>query len=172
MNYQSTINTPATDLIIKQIIKSWATQNKAITDFFTKHDNDVYLSEVAPGRSRAIYILGHLVAVSDSLLPLLGLGDKLYPQYEAMFITSPDKLIADIPTIDELKQNWAAVNEKLTAHFDAMSSADWMGRHTRVSEEDFAKDPTRNKLNVLLSRTIHEGYHIGQLAFLNPIKQN
>jgi len=44
-----------------------------------------------------------------------------------------------------------------------MSVADWLGRHTAVSAEDFANEPLRNKLNVLMGRTIHESYHLGQL---------
>jgi hypothetical protein len=31
-----------------------------------------------------------------------------------------------------------------------------------VSEEDFAKDPTRNRLAVVLSRTVHVSFHTGQ----------
>jgi len=38
---------------------------------------------------------------------------------------------------------------------------DWLARHTAVSEEDFAKDPSRNRFAVLLSRTNHLSYHLG-----------
>jgi hypothetical protein len=37
-------------------------------------------------------------------------------------------------------------------------------RHNAVSEEDYAKDPTRNRLAVLLSRTNHMSYHLGQIT--------
>jgi len=47
-----------------------------------------------------------------------------------------------------------------------MSVADWMGRHMSVSEEDFAKEPQRNKFNVLIGRTNHQSYHLGQLNLL------
>jgi len=40
--------------------------------------------------------------------------------------------------------------------------SDWRQRHTAVSEEDFAKDPSRNRFAVLLSRTNHLSYHLGQ----------
>lgn len=39
-------------------------------------------------------------------------------------------------------------------------------KHSAVSEEDFAKEPHRNKLNLLLNRTNHLSYHHGQLVFL------
>ncbi len=124
------------------------------------------MKEVAPGRSRAIYILGHLVAVNDSLLPMFGLGDKLFPELEPIFIRTPDRSLADIPTIAELKQKWEQVNTALSAHFASMSVTDWMDRHMSVTPEDFAKEPTRNKFNVLVSRTIHQGYHMGQLNLM------
>jgi hypothetical protein len=43
-----------------------------------------------------------------------------------------------------------------------MSSNDWARRHSSVSEEDFAKDPSRNRFAVLLGRTNHLSYHLGQ----------
>ncbi len=105
-------------------------------------------------------------AVSDSMLVMFGLSEKLYPELEEIFLTNPDKVITDIPSITELKGYWQKVNETLQDHFNKMTAAEWLGRHTRVSEEDFAKDPLRNKLNVLISRTVHQGYHLGQLNLL------
>jgi len=43
-----------------------------------------------------------------------------------------------------------------------MAWPDWAQRHAVVSEEDFAKDPSRNRFAVLLSRTNHLSYHLGQ----------
>jgi len=31
-----------------------------------------------------------------------------------------------------------------------------------ISEEDYAKNPARNRLAVLLNRTTHTSYHLGQ----------
>jgi hypothetical protein len=47
-----------------------------------------------------------------------------------------------------------------------MDSKTWFERHTSVSEEDFLKEPHRNKLNVLLNRTNHQSYHFGQMILL------
>lgn len=157
-----------TEQIIQQVLTAWHQQNKVVTDFFNKHSDDVYMKEVAPGRSRGIYLLGHLVAVNDGLLPLFALGDRLYPQLEKTFLAEADNATADMPSVSELKQYWQNVNAKLTEHFNKMTTEDWMSRHTRISPEDFAKEPTRNKLNVLLNRTSHQSYHAGQLVFLNP----
>jgi len=158
--------TAAAQQIITQVINNWKGQNKAVTSFINKYEDSAYLKEVAAGRNRAVYIFGHLIVASDNLLPMFGLGDPLFPSFSELFSKHPDRTFADIPTIAELRQSWETVNNTLTAHFDNMPITDWLSRHTRVSEEDFALDPLRNKLNVLISRTIHEGYHLGQLTLL------
>jgi DinB superfamily len=158
--------TAAAQQIITQIINNWKAQNKAVTSFINKYEDSVYLKEVAAGRNRAVYIFGHLIASSDNLLPMFGLGESLFPAFPELFAKNPDRTFADLPTIAELRQAWETINNTLTEHFNNMSIADWLSRHSRVSEEDFALDPLRNKLNVLISRTIHEGYHLGQLILL------
>jgi hypothetical protein len=169
----TTINDPATaqlKQVIQQVIKSWEGQNKTVDTFFSRYEEAYYLSEVAPGRNRAIYLLGHLIATNDGLLPVLGIGERLYPQLEDIFITHPDNPANQTPSIEELKELWKKLNLALSAAFAKMETAEWLERHTRVSEEDFALNPSRNKLNVLMSRVIHQGYHAGQLALLNPRK--
>lgn len=163
---QHTNANAATEQIIRQIINAWAAQNKIVTTFFNKYDDTVYESEVAPGRNRAIYLLGHLIASNDGMLPMFGLGERLFPQLEAIFSGTPDRTFDEIPSIAELKNNWSLLNTTLAAHFATLTVEDWLDRHSRVSEADFALDPLRNKLNVLISRTIHQGYHAGQLALL------
>ena len=154
--------------ILALVKNAWNTQTKAVTAYFSKYDPGFYQEEVAPGRNRAIYLLGHLVASTDGLLPLLGLGDKRYPELEAVFLTAADDRKNDsvTPPLETLKEYWENLVNTLAGHFAGMSAAQWLERHTRVSAEDFALDPKRNKLNVLISRTMHIGYHIGQLALL------
>lgn len=159
--------TDYTTQIISQVIHTWAAQNKAVTAFFNKYTNDDYEKEVAPGRNRAIYLLGHLVAVNDGMLPLFGLGDKLFPGLDTLFITAPDKAHTTLPSLATLKEHWEALNTTLTSHFNKMNQGEWMSRHQSVSEADFALNPSRNKLNVLLSRTTHQSYHLGQLNLLH-----
>jgi hypothetical protein len=152
--------------IVKQIISAYTAQAKVITDLFNKYDDAVYQNEVAPGRNRAVYLLGHLVAASDGLFPILGFGERIFPKLERLFTLNPDLTFANIPPLAELKDNWATVNTALTAHFAQLQPEEWLERHTRVSEADFALEPHRNKLNVLISRTNHISYHAGQLVLL------
>lgn len=156
----------ATTQIITQVINAWNAQNKNIANFFNKFEDDVYLNPVAPGRNRAAYILGHLISSNDGLFPLFGFGERIYPQFEELFSLNSDGTFTAIPSVGELKQYWDKVNATLLERFNTVTAQEWLSRHTRVSEEDFAKDPNRNKLNVLMGRTSHTSYHTGQLIFL------
>src|SRR5258708_38539976 len=102
-----------TTRVIKQIIKSWEAQNKVITEFFTKYEDSYYLNEVAPEKNRAIYIFGHLIGMNDVLFPMLGLGEKLFPQLEPIFVSGADKSVADIPSITTLREYWGTLNQTL-----------------------------------------------------------
>jgi uncharacterized damage-inducible protein DinB len=155
-----------TEQAIQQAINAWAAQNKTVTNFFNKHDDAAYMNEIAPGKNRAIYLLGHLIAVNDGMQQLFMLGDRLFSQYDAIFIKAADKTVADLPSIQTLKENWERLNDTLSNHFSKMTTEEWMARHASVSEEDFAKEPLRNKLNVLLGRTNHQSYHMGQLNLM------
>ena len=136
--------------------------NKA---FFPLSEEDMQ-KEVAPGKNRLIYLFGHLTAVHDRMLPLLVLGPRLYPQFDPLFITSPDKSAATLPPASEIKDAWNEINSKLQAGFDGLSPGDWLHKHGSVSDEDFDKDPQRNRFSVLLSRTSHIGFHLGQMALI------
>ena len=160
----SLLDSGSQPLFVQMVLKTWQAHLKRADTAFGAFTHEQFLSEIAPGRNRIVYLLGHVTAVHDGMFPLFGLGDKLYPQLERIFITQPDRAVAELPSVDELKKYWADVNAKLTGHFNEMSPQQWFEKHTAVSEEDFAKDPSRNKLNVLLSRTSHLAYHGGQLA--------
>lgn len=151
--------------IIKLVVNMWSSRNKAFSDFFNKYQDEDYLAEVAPGRNRAIYLLGHLIATNDGMIPLFGLGERLFPELE-MFSGNPDRSFEINASVHELKTKWESLNNVLTTHFSKMTVSDWLGKHTAVSSEDFAKEPHRNKLNVFLGRTNHQSYHLGQLNLL------
>jgi len=158
------------EVFIKMIVSAWETQNTRINKLLETLSDEQLMSETAPGRNRGIYLLGHLTAVSDGMLPLLGWGERLYPQLENIFVTQPDRAAVSIPSVADIKKYWHNVNAKVTAQINAMQPDDWFTRHNVVSAEDFAKEPHRNKLNILVSRTNHHSYHFGQLAFLGKRK--
>jgi DinB superfamily len=129
--------------------------------------NDEKLQQtVAPGKNRLFYLVGHLTAVHDRLFPLLGLGERLHPEFDEVYIANPDRTHPDPVSGADLKRAWTEVNNKLTAAFEKLTPEQWLEKHTAVSDEDFAKDPTRNRLTVLMSRTNHAAFHTGQAALI------
>jgi DinB superfamily len=153
-------------LFIKMVIMAWETQNARLNKLLDQLSDDQLLTETAPGRNRGIYLLGHLAAVSDGIIPLLGLGEKKYPELEKIFLTAADKSVSQLPSAAELKKCWNDVNATLSDHFNQMQPDEWFTKHSAVSQEDFAKEPYRNKLNILINRTNHQSYHLGQLIYL------
>jgi hypothetical protein len=121
--------------------------------------------QIAPGRNRAFYLIGHLTAIHDRMFPMLNLGERLYPQLDETYITNPDRVLADPVSSIELRRAWAEVNDTPTAAFDGFTLEDWLQKHAAVSDEDFAKDPTRNRLAVVMNRTNHASFHSGQAVF-------
>ena len=158
---------PESVLLVRTVLKAWETQVIRMNDFFDSASDDDLMHEVSPGRNRGIYLLGHLTAVNDGIIPLLGLGDKLYPHLEKPFISTPDKSGLEFPPLKELRHYWTDVNDELMEHFIKLEPSDWLAKHAAISAEDFAKEPHRNRLNVIIVRTTHMHYHLGQLIFLS-----
>jgi hypothetical protein len=143
-------------------LKVWKTQIGRADKLFGSLSSEEVLREIAPGRNRLLYLWGHLTAIHDAMLPLLELGERLHPEFDAAFVTNPDKSRPDIPSHEQVRRAWNGVNAGLWKGFEKMSWSDWLQRHSAVSEEDFAKDPSRNRFAILLSRTNHLSYHLGQ----------
>jgi uncharacterized damage-inducible protein DinB len=118
--------------------------------------------QIAPGKNRVFYILGHLTAIHDRMFPLLGLGERLHPELDDTYVANPDRMLADPLSATELRRAWSEVNNKLTTAFERFTLEDWLQKHAAVSDEEFVKDPTRNRLAILMSRTNHASYHSGQ----------
>ena len=143
-------------------LKVWKTQIERADKLFGRLSSEEVLREIAPGRNRLLYLWGHLTATHDAMLPLLGLGDRIHPEFDVAFVSNPDKSKVDIPSHEQVRQAWNTVNRELWKGFEKISWSDWLQRHSAVSEEDFAKDTSRNRFAVLLSRTNHLSYHLGQ----------
>jgi hypothetical protein len=153
-------------LIVKSVLDAWNSRLDATNKAFDSLTDEQLQQEVSPNRNRGIYLLGHLTAVHDKMLPLLNFGQAQYPDLEDAFLNKPDKSVSAIPPAAELRANWKNINSKLAAHFSKLSPDEWFERHTSVSEADFVKEPHRNRLNVVIGRTNHLAYHLGQLALI------
>jgi hypothetical protein len=141
----------------------WKSDIGRATTFFSDISDEELLWEICPGRNRLIYLLGHLTAVNDGLFPLFGFGERLYPEMHEAFITSPDRSpVQDGFSGEDLKHRWVDVNQALSLSFDKLSPSQWLEKHTAVSDEEFEREPYRNRFTVLLRRTGHLSYHLGQ----------
>lgn len=154
------------ELFVRMAIAAWEGENARVTKLLDSLTDDQLMAETAPGRNRGVYLIGHLAAVSDGLFTLFGWGERLYLQLEIPFVKNPDRSNADMATPAEVRIYWKDIYTKLTEAIKIASPDEWFARHTSVSEADFAKEPHRNKLNVLISRTNHMSYHRGQLVYL------
>jgi hypothetical protein len=153
---------PHEEILGVTVLNSW----KLVTSRFDKILDDLsdeqLQQQVAPGKNRVLYLVGHLIATHDRMFPLLGIGERLYPELDETYLTNPDRALADPLSAIELRRAWAKVNNKLTSVFEKFTMEEWLQKHTAVSDEDFVKDPTRNRLAVVMSRISHVSYHSGQ----------
>jgi hypothetical protein len=149
--------------LIDSALRGWKSNIEQADKLFGGLSPAQLEQEVAPGKNRLIYLWGHLAAVNDRLLPLLGIGERLHPEFDDMFISNPDNSVL-IVSEETLKTAWQEINQKLWEGIAKFSASDWAERHTAVSEQDFEREPHRNRFAVLLGRTAHLAYHVGQAA--------
>ncbi|HEY4306356.1 MAG TPA: DinB family protein [Gemmatimonadaceae bacterium] len=148
--------------ITDSAINAWKQQISRVDQLLASSSDADLEREVAPGRNRLYYLVGHLAAVHDRMLPLLGAGERLHPELDKPFLEEADSKGSVIPTAD-LRKIWSEVNTNLATGVEKLEPDVWLTRHNSVSEEDFAKDPLRHRLSVLMNRTTHAAFHIGQM---------
>jgi hypothetical protein len=154
------------ELFIKMVLDAWYLKISQLTKLFDQLTDEQLEKEIAPGKNTGVYLLGHLAGVSNRMLPLLGLGDEINPELYNTFVEKGEKEIGDRPSVAALRKEWTAINAALSKVFAEVQPDDWFKRHNSVSDADFAKEPHRNKLNVIINRTNHLDYHAGQVILL------
>jgi hypothetical protein len=152
------------ELLAITALNSWKLVIGRFDQTLAEWTDEQLQSRIAPDKNRLFYLVGHLTAVHDRMLPLLGLGERLHPELDEAYITNRDRLLPDPVSASDLRTAWAEVNHKLTAAFERFTPKDWLQKHDAVSADDFAKDPTRNRIAVVMSRTNHASYHSGQVV--------
>jgi hypothetical protein len=152
--------------LVTVALNSWKSTVERADRLFSALTEEQLLQAVAPGKNRLIYLWGHLTAVHDRMLPLLGLGERLHPEFDVLFLSNPDRTMPELPAVPEIKKSWDEVNGRLLTGFASLSASEWLEKHTSVSDEEFAKDPLRNRFAILLSRTSHIAFHLGQTALI------
>lgn len=155
-----------TEISLKMVFDRWNASLKSCDNLLNTLTDDALQQQIAPNKNRGIYLLGHLIAVHDDMLILLDMGEKMYPELNEPFIKLADNVETKMPSISELRTYWKNQCEILKQKFDALTTNQWFDKHTAVSQEEFEKEPHRNKLNIIITRTSHLQYHIGQLVLL------
>ena len=118
---------------------------------------------IIPGKNRAFYIYGHLIALHDSMAHLIGLGHRTYEFLDPVFLTVPDRAAVRYPTLPELKAYWNELHQRISDGISTFTAEVWSLPHLGISEADFQHSPWRNRFSVLLSRTNHLSMHMAQL---------
>src|ERR1700684_3836802 len=90
-------------------LKAWKAQIDRADKLFGGLSSEDVLREIAPGRNRLLYLWGHLTAIHDAMLPLLGLRERLHPECDVAFISNPDRSQADIPSHEQVRVAWDVV---------------------------------------------------------------
>lgn len=157
-------------IMVDVAIANWKLTIKRATSLFDGLTDEQFFQHIAPGRNRVIYLLGHLTAVHDAMLPLLGLGERQHTELDNAFIANPDGSVEPLPSVVDLKRYWNDTNSLLLEKFVALTPEQWLERHTAMTDEDLVKDPTRNRLSVFLNRTNHTAFHLGQLVLAREKK--
>jgi DinB family protein len=150
--------------VVASVVHAWKQNLERADKLFSALSDEHLQREVGPGKNRLVYLWGHLIAVHDAMLPLLGVGERQHPELDDAFLKNPDRAVADSLSAADLKRLWNEVNQRLLEGFGGFTASDWTQKHTVVSDEDFAANPLRNRLSILLSRTSHVSYHLGQVA--------
>jgi uncharacterized damage-inducible protein DinB len=153
------------EVFAQMALKAWNIQVERTTKLLTALSDDQFTQEIVPGKNTIAYLVGHLIAANDSMIGLFGLGERRYTHFDEPFLKMPDKSGQTFPSVSELREAWKHSNESLSAYFAEMTAEDWMSKHTAMTDEDFAKEPSRNKMSVLLNRTNHIAYHLGQMIW-------
>ena len=154
------------ELFIQMGLDAWNIHISRFNQLLETLSEEQLQLQIAPGKNRGVYLLGHLAAIHDKMLPLLGQGEQLFPEIYEQFVNEADSPGKATPSIHSLREKWNAVNSKLNDHFKKLTPDEWFQRHEAVSEDDFKKEPNRNRLNLLINRTNHLSYHYGQLILL------
>jgi uncharacterized damage-inducible protein DinB len=144
----------------------WDAYNRSMLKVLETISEEDFHKPIVPGGNSPSWLLGHLADTDDALFELFGIRNRMFPDLAKIYHHERGTNLSGHLTKEELSSRWKAILNELDSAFKKMNESDWLARHMVVSEEDFKKQPHRNKLNVLLSRVTHKASHLGQIALL------
>lgn len=83
------------NVMVRNALGSWKQVVGQVDKVIGAFGDEELQREVAPGRNRLYYLLGHLTAVHDRMISTLRLGARLHPELDEQFIVKADKTDLD-----------------------------------------------------------------------------
>lgn len=154
------------NIITQVAISQWEQHVTRATRLLKQMPDEVLSSHIAPGKNTGTYVVGHLIAIHDAMPKILGIGEAQHPELFDVYVAQPDSADTAKKTVQELRDLWDETHERVTNLIKEMPEEDWLKRHASMTDEDFEANPYRNRLSVLLNRTNHFAFHLGQLRLL------
>src|SRR5258708_14153564 len=109
---------------VDSALRGWKSNVERADKLFGALSPEQLEQEVAPGKNRLIYLWGHLAAVNDMPLPLLGIGERLHPQFDGMFLSNPDKSVPLTVSGQSLQAAGQEIHQKLWDGFSEFAPSD------------------------------------------------
>lgn len=147
-------------------VLQWNTYNTRMQKAFDELDGTEFQVPVAEGFNSPSWILGHLVDTDDMLLEVLGIRARIYPDLSRIYHHERGSNQTGHLAKSELMSRWKVILAELERSFKSWTESEWLSKHAVVSEQDFQREPHRNRLNVMLTRVAHKASHLGQIAMM------
>src|SRR5882757_7503413 len=94
------------EMLVKVAVDSWKLVIGRLDKGIGALDEEQLQRQVAPGKNRLLYLVGHLTAVHDRMFSLLGVGERLHPELDEVYISNPDRALPDPVSAANLKHAW------------------------------------------------------------------
>lgn len=148
------------EITVKMILSQWQLATQRLSATIEELTNQQLETQVAKDRNTGVWIITHLIIVNENILKVTGFGET---KQETLVEQLANGIVLNA---SELRAVWKETTERISTIIANVPAERWLQKHTSVSEEDFAKDTTRNNLMIVLSRLMHMMYHAGQLGLL------
>ena len=142
----------------------WDVYNTRMEKVLQTISNENYNMAILLGGNSPSWLMGHLADTDDKLLELFGIRKRLFPELSTIYHHERGKNQTGLLSKEEVLEKWRLISAALNQAFKTWDEKEWLSKHMAVSEEDFKKEPHRNRLNVMLSRVTHKASHLGQIA--------
>lgn len=128
--------------VLNICLLQWDTYNKRIQKTLDTISDENFNKPIVAGSNSPSWIFGHLAEADDSLLELLGIGSRKFPELKDIYHHERGSNQAGHLSKAEIITKWRDILTELDRAFKSWNEKDWLSRHTAVSEEDSPKNHT------------------------------